>query len=98
MLALDIYDVRIAATAATNAVLLLLVPRVPVFVFLSSFPLIECSHFQVGRSFTLSCRCICGAMLNGRMPVSEVSEVMYIARCEKGASGEGVNRSISPLQ
>jgi hypothetical protein len=36
-------------------------------------------------------------MLNGCVPVSEVSEVMYVAWRKEGASGEGVDRGVSPL-
>ena len=98
LLSLDVDNVRITFASAANAVLLFRVPRVPVLVFFSPLLLILGCHLQELWPFQLSGDSISWAVLDGRMPISKVTEVMDIFGAEQSACSERMNRGISPLR
>ena len=76
---LDINNVSITLAPASNSILFYRIPRLPVFVFLSPPPFIIGSRLEEWRSSQLPvARRICWAMLYCCVPVSDVSEVMYV--------------------
>lgn len=97
LLAFDIDNVRIAATSATDSVLLRCIPLRPVVVFFSSCFLVSGGSLEIGFSFQLACRRIGGAVLDSCVSVAKVTEVVDVLWREKSTSGEGVNGCITPL-
>ena len=97
MLALDIDDVSVATTSATDTVFLDLVGVRPVLVFLDAFLLVLCGLLEVGDTGELAGRGIGGAMLDGSVTVAEVTEVVNVTGCEESTSSKRVDGSITPL-
>lgn len=97
VLALDIDNVRVTSAAATNAVLLGLVPAFPVLVLLDSFPLVQGGRLKERGPGELSRRGIGRAVLDRRVSVSKVSEVVNVPRGQKSTGSQRVDGSISPL-
>jgi len=80
-LAFDINDVGVALASAANTVLLHRIPCFPKFVFFFPLFLVRSRHFEERRSGQLPVpRRICWAMLYGRMPIPNISEVVDVAR------------------
>ena len=77
-LAFDVSNISVASTATTNSVLFWWIWSCPIFVFFLSFLYVFCGLLKPRYSWQLSCRCICWAVLNSGMSVSEVSEIVYI--------------------
>ncbi len=82
ILAFDVDDVRVAAAAASDTVLLGRVVVVPVLVLLDAFALVERCLLEVGVAWELSGRRVGRAVLDRRMPVAKVTEVVDVARGE----------------
>lgn len=80
LLALDIHNVRITPASAADAVLLDRIRIRPVFVFFDPFLFVLRRHLQPRYPRKLAGRRIRRAVLDGRVPVSEVTEIMDIAR------------------
>lgn len=97
VLALNINNVSVASAAASNTILLGLIPALPVLVFFDSFSVIQGGFLEEGGSRKLSSGSICGAVLDSRVSVSKVSEVVNVSGGQKSTGGQGVNRSVSPL-
>jgi hypothetical protein len=97
LLAFDIDDVSIATASATDSIFFDLVGVRPVLVFLDTLLLILSGLLKVRDTGELAGRGVGWAMLDSGVPVAEITEVVNIARCEEGTSGEGVNRSVTPL-
>jgi len=96
-LALDVNYVRIAATAAADTILLGRVIVFPVSVLLDALAVVERRLLQPGLAGELTRRSVGGTVLDRRVAIAKVAEVMDVAGPEEGAGGEGVNWSISPL-
>jgi hypothetical protein len=97
LLALHIDDIRVAAAAATNTVLLGVVVRLPVLVLLEALALVERRLLEPGLTRQLARRRVGRAVLDGGVAVAKVAEVMDVAWSEQRAGCEGVDRGVSPL-
>ncbi len=97
LLALDVDDVRVAPASTSHPVLLLRVVRFPVLVLFLALLLIERRLFEERRTRQLTCRSIRRTMLDGRMSVAEVPEVVDILGREQRARRQRMNRRIAPL-
>lgn len=98
LLALHVDDVGIAAAAAAHAILLGRVPVLPIVILFESLALVQCSLLQVSLAGKLSAqRRVRGTMLDGRMPVSKIAEVVDVARGQESTGGEGMDGRITPL-
>lgn len=81
MFALDVHNVCITFAAASYAVLLDGIPRLPVIVFLSPLLLINSRHLQEGGPSQLTIPwSICWTVLNRGMSVANISEIVDIFR------------------
>lgn len=99
LLAFYVDNIGIAATPAAHAVLLWRVPVLPVVVLLESLALVQRRFLKEGLPGQLSPeRRVGRAVLDGRVSVSKVTEVMDIARGEQSTGGEGVDGRITPLR
>lgn len=97
LLALDIDNVRVASAAAADAVLLLGIPLVPVLVLLEAFLFVQRRLLEIRLPGKLPRWGIGGTVLDRRMSVAEVAEVVYILDAEEGAGRKGVYGRITPL-
>ena len=97
MLALDVHDIRVAAASAADTVLLNSVIVGPVLVFFFPLLFVLRCELKEGLARALPRGCVRGTVLDGGVPVAEVTKVVDVARREKGASSEGVDRGITPL-
>lgn len=97
ILALNVNNVSVASATASNTILLGLIPALPVLVFFDSFSLVQGGHLKERGSRKLSSGSIRRAVLDGRVSVSKVSEVVNISGCQKSTGGQRVDRSVSPL-
>jgi hypothetical protein len=79
-LALHVDNVRVAPAPAANAVFFLLVPRLPVLVLLDPLLLVERRRLEVGLSGQLPRRRVGRTVLDRRVSVAKVAEVVNIAR------------------
>lgn len=93
----DIDNVRVAPATAAYAVLLDRIRRGPVFIFFESFLFVFRSHFQKRNARKLSSWCVRGTMLNGRVTVAKISEIVNVTRCEQCASSQRMDWRITPL-
>ena len=98
LLAFNINNVRVAPASAAYTVFLDRVRICPVFVFFNTLLLIHRGLLQKRLSRQLSCRRVGRAVLDRSVTVSEISEIMNITGGEKSASGQRMNRRITPLQ
>ena len=96
-LALDVDDVGVAAASTTHAVLLGRVVRIPVGVLFDPLAFVACRHLKVRVSWELSGGRVGRAVLDGRVSIAEVAEVVDIARREESTGGEGVDGRVTPL-
>lgn len=96
-LALHVDDVRVAPAPASHAVLLLLVPVLPVVVLLEARLPGGRRVFEVGLAGELARGGIGGAVLDRGVSVAEVAEVVDVLRAEEDAGGEGVDGRVAPL-
>lgn len=97
MLAFHVDDVGITATSTANAVLLGWIWRVPVFVFFLAELRVQSGLLEIWISNALSGRSIGGAVLDGGVTVSKISEVVNVSWRQKCAGSKRVDRCISPL-
>lgn len=97
LLALDVDDVRVAAAPAAHAVLLGVVPPVPVLVLLEPLALVQGRLLQVRLPRQLQRRRVRGTVLDRRVPVPEVAEVVDVLRPQQDARRERVNGRVAPL-
>ena len=98
LLAFNINNVRVAPASAAYTVFLDRVRICPVFVFFNTLLLIHRGLLQKRLSRQLSCRRVGRAVLDRSVTVPEISEIMNITGGEKSASGQRMNRRITPLQ
>jgi hypothetical protein len=99
LLALNIHDVRVTSAPAAHTILLGRIPVVPVLVLFDALMLVEGRGLKVRLARQLShAGGIGGTVLDRRVPVPKVAEVVNIARREKGACREGVNWCVTPLR
>ena len=78
LLVFDFGDISVTPTPTSHPVLLLLVPSGPVVVLFEPCLLVFRCHLKVGFTRQLASRSICWTMLNRRMSVSEITEVVDI--------------------
>lgn len=98
LLALDVLNVGVAPAAAADAVLLGRVELVPVLVLLEALALVERRHLEVGLARQLAHeRGVGGAVLDRRVAVAKVAEVVDVAGRQERARGERVDRRVAPL-
>lgn len=113
LLTLYIHNIGVAFTSTTDTVLLRRVPVGPILVLLPPIPplllqrghkSVRCDAFLgiipwtvVWRMWYLTCRGVGGTVLDGRVPVTEVAEVVDVFGAEESAGGEGVNGCVAPL-
>lgn len=98
LLPFDVDNISITFAPASNSILLHRIPGLPVFVFFLPLFFVPGGHLEKGRSGQLPiARGICGTMLYCCVPVSNVSEVMYILRGQQSTRCEGMDRGIPPL-
>ena len=95
--ALNFRDIRITFASAAYPVLLDGIGIRPVFILLDALLLILRRHFQVRNARQLSCRSVGRTVLDRRVSVPNVPEIVHIARRKKSASSKRMNRSITPL-
>jgi hypothetical protein len=88
LLSFDINDVSVAAASASNAVFLDLVSVGPIFVFLDPFLLIVGSLLEIGDTSQLASWSVGWTMLDGSVPVSEITEVVDVAGCKESTGSE----------
>jgi len=91
-------DICIASTAAAHSVLLGFVVFCPIFVFLQPRLCVKRGLLEKRYMVHLSCRSVRRTMLNGRMAVPDVPEVMDLLSREQETGGERVNGRVSPLE
>lgn len=97
MLAFDIHNVSVAAASTTDAVFLDLVRIRPVFIFLDTLLLIIRRLFKIWDAGKLASRSVRGTVLDGRVAVAKVTEVVDVTGRKEGTGSKRVNRSIAPL-
>ena len=98
-LAFYVDDIGIAATSAAHAILLWRVPMLPVIVLLESLALVHCRLLEVRLPRQLpSERRVGRAMLDGRVSVPKVTEVVDVARGQQSTGGERVDGRVTPLR
>lgn len=97
MLAFDIDNVGVTAASTADAIFLDLVRIRPVFIFLNTLLLILRGLFEVWDASKLASGSVCGAVLNSRVAVAKVTEVVNVTGRKESTSGKRVNRSIAPL-
>lgn len=97
LLALDVDNVRVAAAATPDTVLLGRVKVVPVSVLLDALAVVERRLLEPGLAGQLARWGVGWAMLDRRMAIAKVAEIVDVTGPEEGAGGEGVDGSISPL-
>jgi hypothetical protein len=97
LLAFDIHDVGVAAASAADTILLDWVRGGPILIFFNALLLIIGGLFKVRFAGKLSSGGVGRAMLNGRVTVSEVTEVVDVTWGKKSTGSKGMNRSITPL-
>jgi hypothetical protein len=97
LLVLDFGDIRVAATAATNAILLRIVPVVPVLVLGDALALVLGGLLEPGLAGQLLPGRVGRAVLDGGVPVAKVAEVVDVAGREEGAGRERVDGCVAPL-
>lgn len=96
LFALDINDIRVASASASDSVFFLGVPVVPVGVLLLGLLVVEVGLVPFLAGKLLSGR-VGGAMVDGGMTVTDVSEVVDLGRRQKNTGSNGVNGGVSPL-
>ena len=77
-LTLYLFNLLITTAAAAHAVLLLLVRLGPVFVLFNPFLFIQRCLFKIWLVRQLALRCVYWAVLNCRVPISKISEVVDV--------------------
>ena len=78
-LALDFDNIGIAAASASNTVLLLFVPLLPVRVLFLSLAFIQSCHLKILGARQLASRGVGRTVLNGSVPVTKIAEVVDIS-------------------
>ena len=111
LLALHIHNIRITPTPASHPILFLRIPFRPILVFFPpTTPLLFQHRRAEGRTLTrivagtvvrcsrhLARGCVGWAVLDGRVPVANVAEVVDLVGGEEGTRCEGVDRCVAPL-
>lgn len=97
VLALNVNDVSVTPASAAHAVLLLLVPVLPVVVLLEARLLVQRCRLEVGLARQLPRGRVGRAVLDGRVSVAKVAEVVHVLGAEENTGREGVDRRVSPL-
>ena len=97
LLPLDIHNIRVAPAPAPNPILLRLIPLLPVRVFFFPLPLVQRRLLEPGLPRQLACRRVRRAVLDRRVAVAKVAEVVDVARGEERAGREGVDWCVAPL-
>lgn len=98
LLALDINNVGVTATATANTVFLDWVWSSPVLVLFNALFLIFGGLLEVRLTGQLAGGSIGRAMLDRGVSVAEIAEVMNVAWTEKSTGRKGMNRSVTPLR
>lgn len=97
ILALDVDNVGVAAAAAAHPVLLGGIPDVPELVLLQPLAVVQRGLLQVRVARELAGGRVGGAVLDRRVAVAEVAEVVDVAGGEESTGGEGVYGRVTPL-
>ena len=98
LLVLDFCHVRVTSASASHSVLLGLVEFGPVLVFLEPRLVVKRRLLQKRYVVQLSSGGVGRAVLDGRVAVSYVSEVMDLLPREQEAGSERVNGRVTPLE
>lgn len=98
VLALHVHNVRVAPAPAPHAVLLLLVPVLPVVVLLEARLARGRRVLEVGLAGELARGGVGRAVLDRGVAVAEVAEVVDVLGAEEDAGGEGVDGRVAPLR
>jgi hypothetical protein len=97
LLALNIHNVGVAAASAADTILLDWIRGRPILILFNALLLIIGGLFKVRFAGKLSGGGVGWTMLNGRVTVSEVAEVVDVTRGEENTGGKGMDGSITPL-
>lgn len=98
LLALDVHNVRVASAPAPDAILLDLVRRRPVLILFDPLPLVFRRLLEPRLARQLPGRRVGRAVLDGRVPIPKVPEVVDVARSQKGTGCQRMDRRVTPLE
>ena len=98
LLALDVDDIGVTAAAAAHAILLLRVPLVPVLVLLEPLLVVQRRLLEPRLPRQLARRRVGRAVLDRRVAIPKVAEVVDVARRQERAGCQRVDGRVTPLQ
>jgi len=97
LFAFNIYNICVTSTSTSYPIFLHIIPIFPILVFFFSFLLVQSGHLEERLAWSLARRCVCRTMLNGCMPITEITEVMNVPWCKKGTGSKRMDGCVSPL-